>query len=379
MPEKLKYEEVKRIVEEHGYILLQDNYINNRTKLLVGNDFGYKSLTTLDGIRSNKAITWVYKTNPYSIENIQKFLDNKQEGTIILEKQYKHQRQKLKLKCICGNIYYKTWEDLQNEKHTKCNDCIAKERANNRKLKFSNLQQAAEAINLTIIDTQYDSYDAKLLCIDEEGYKGTTTAHMIQAGRKFARFNTKTNGDYYLFNINHRAKLLGQSIKVLSIGERNKWSTPTFYCKCLVCGKEFECPSATFFYGKTSCDDCSNLYSHYSIIIENWLKNHRCIYEREKRFKDCVYKMPLSFDFYLPEINLLIEVDGEGHFYPVHFKGISDEEAIENFNLTKIRDKIKDEYAKDNKISLLRISYKDIKSGKYQSILENFFIQYNQN
>lgn len=377
MPEKLKYEDVKRIVEEHRYIMLQDYYVNNRTKILIGNEFGYKCLSSFEQIKSAKQITWVYKNNPYSIENIQLFLDSKNEGTIILEKEYKQQRQKLKLLCSCGEIFYKTREDLNNETHTKCNKCIAKERGFNRRLPLEELKQSADKIGLTILSDEYLSYDDKLECIDSEGYRGTTSAHMIQGGQGFARFNKKTNRKYYLFNVNHRAELNGQNIEVLSIGKQDRWNTPTFYCRCLICGKEFDCAAATFFGGKSACDSCTNLYSQYSNIVAKWLEDNNVSYVREKRFPDCVYKAQLPFDFYLEESNSLIEIDGEGHYYPVCFQGMSRKRAEENFRLTVIRDEIKNKYAQDNGIKLLRIPFWDIKNGEYVSYL-TFFLTSNQ-
>ena len=67
----------------------------------------------------------------------------------------------------------------------------------------------------------------------------------------------------------------------------------------------------------------------------------------------------MPFDFYIKKYNLLIEVDGEGHYEPIRFNGCSKKVAEKNFKDTKKRDKIKDEYCIDNNIPLLRISYKE--------------------
>lgn len=72
----------------------------------------------------------------------------------------------------------------------------------------------------------------------------------------------------------------------------------------------------------------------------------------EKRFNDCRYKNTLPFDFYLPQHNLLIEYDGRQHFEPIkHFGG------LKSFKLRQKRDAIKNQYAKDNNIKLLRIPH----------------------
>lgn len=74
----------------------------------------------------------------------------------------------------------------------------------------------------------------------------------------------------------------------------------------------------------------------------------------QHQFIDCKYKLPLRFDFYLPEYNTCIEYDGKQHFEP-YFKDINGQE----FEKTKIRDSIKDTYCSNNKIKLIRIKYKE--------------------
>jgi DNA-directed RNA polymerase subunit RPC12/RpoP len=94
--------------------------------------------------------------------------------------------------------------------------------------------------------------------------------------------------------------------------------------------------------------------------IREFLKINDILFEAQYIFSDCKNKRSLPFDFAVLKNNkviLLIEYDGEQHYRPVCFGGISNEEAEENFEKTKINDKIKDKYAKDNKIPLLRISY----------------------
>ena len=75
-------------------------------------------------------------------------------------------------------------------------------------------------------------------------------------------------------------------------------------------------------------------------------------YTRQRQFEDCVSKScrKLSFDFYLPEFNALIEYDGEQHFYPVAGRD-------EQFVRTERNDKIKNNYAKKNNIDILRIPF----------------------
>ena len=71
----------------------------------------------------------------------------------------------------------------------------------------------------------------------------------------------------------------------------------------------------------------------------------------------------MSYDFYLPEYNLLIEYQGQQHYEPVeHFGG------EEKFRIQQERDKKKRKMAQEKNIELLEISYLDY--DKIQNILE---------
>lgn len=98
------------------------------------------------------------------------------------------------------------------------------------------------------------------------------------------------------------------------------------------------------------CPKCNT--SKAEILIENYLIENKIKYITQHSFKNCKYKRPLKFDFYLPKHNMCIEFDGEQHFKKYRF-----EKNDERLNIRKKRDNIKTNYCKNNKIKLLRIKY----------------------
>lgn len=72
----------------------------------------------------------------------------------------------------------------------------------------------------------------------------------------------------------------------------------------------------------------------------------------------------LRYDFYLPDHNLLIEYDGKQHD-----KWIEGWITEENFVKQQYHDKLKNKYAKNNNIKLIRIKEKDF--DNIEEILEN--------
>jgi hypothetical protein len=97
--------------------------------------------------------------------------------------------------------------------------------------------------------------------------------------------------------------------------------------------------------------------SRAELKIKNFLLNNNIYFESEKLFNGCSYTNLLPFDFFLPNYNLLIEYDGEHHFKPIKLYG-----GEKYFRLTLIKDQIKTQWAVDNGINLLRITYKDYKN-----------------
>lgn len=94
-------------------------------------------------------------------------------------------------------------------------------------------------------------------------------------------------------------------------------------------------------------------------LIINRLDDLNIEYIREHTFHDCIGTAGmLKFDFFLPNENLLIEYDGEQHYRPVRFHRRMTEECAKNmFQRTQLHDSIKNQYALENNIELLRIPF----------------------
>jgi very-short-patch-repair endonuclease len=106
------------------------------------------------------------------------------------------------------------------------------------------------------------------------------------------------------------------------------------------------------------------LYEKY--IMLKYLDNKKIRYHREYKFDDCKNINLLKFDFYLPDYNLCIEYDGRQHFESMDIFGGDIE-----FEKRKKNDKIKNDFCKDSKIRMLRVSYFE---KNIESLLDLFLI-----
>ena len=115
--------------------------------------------------------------------------------------------------------------------------------------------------------------------------------------------------------------------------------------------------------GATGCPICKMSHGERKILF--WLRDNQIEHKWQYRVKkpNSNKKSFYIYDFFLPKLKMLIEFDGRQHFEAIEAWGgqKSLEKNIKN-------DKEKTKYAKELKLSMLRISYKNIK--KINEILE---------
>lgn len=115
------------------------------------------------------------------------------------------------------------------------------------------------------------------------------------------------------------------------------------------------------------CPRCRE--SKGEIFISEILQSLDIQFIPQKQFDDCTnniqgrYCRRLKFDFFLPDFNTIIEFDGEGHFQPIRTSVKSIDKQIE-------RDKIKNEYCKNNNIKLIRVPYTLSRNLIYDNLID---------
>ena len=131
-------------------------------------------------------------------------------------------------------------------------------------------------------------------------------------------------------------------------------------CKfiCQECGEEFDRSLFVLNQSNTGvfCRKCN--CSKLEEKTKNILNKYNISYEKEFVFDDLLGLggRNLSYDFYLPDYNLLIECQGEQH--EKFIKGLQDE--YKNFERQLEHDRRKKQYTKNHNIKLLEIWYYDV-------------------
>ena len=124
--------------------------------------------------------------------------------------------------------------------------------------------------------------------------------------------------------------------------------TPILH-KCNICGYIWPIKPNHALSGH-GCPVCNQ--SRGEREISKWLDEFFIKYIPQYKFDDCRDRLPLPFDFYLPQYNICIEYDGLQHFEPIDWFG-----GEETLSAIKYHDSIKTNYCKENQITLIRIAY----------------------
>ena len=136
--------------------------------------------------------------------------------------------------------------------------------------------------------------------------------------------------------------------------------------ECSKCGYQWN-TYGTNLLGGHACPICKSSTGERK--VEWFLKKYKYKYIAQYSYNNCRDILPLPFDFYLPEYNILIEIDGEQHYRPISFGCKDKYKILDNFYKQLNHDKIKNEYCKRNNIPLIRIPYYEIQDDNLEYFL----------
>ena len=161
-------------------------------------------------------------------------------------------------------------------------------------------------------------------------------------------------------------KEINPNIKILGSYINNK--TP-IQAECLLCGNVWE-PYPDKLLQGVGCPLCS--LSKGEKRVKEYLEKADLPFIHQKSYAGLLGNggFPLSYDFYIPQFNLLIEYQGQQHERPVDFKGRGKEYAEKCFRTQQEHDERKRKYAQAHNIDLLEIWYWDYEN--VEEILDKY-------
>lgn len=281
-------------------------------------------------------------------EFLEEFKSSKDSDEYELLSEYTTAIVKIKVRHIkCNHIYEVTpnkW--LAGRRCPICRYETIKEK------KSISFEQAQERI-LKLSNNKYELIE----------YTGLKNRCKIRCMDCLAEKNIKIENRHYICNCNknhHINKIkTKKKIELIKFCDENDYELMSEYLgaltPCLIlhksCNRSWKITPDNLKRGY-GCPYCNCNKSKGEEKIDEVLTRHNIIFIRQYKFEDCKNIKCLLFDFYLPNLNICIEYNGQQHYEPSDFFGGKD--AF--LNTTK-RDRIKEKYCQDNKIKLVTISY----------------------
>ncbi len=274
----------------------------------------------------------------------------KSQGCELLSTEYINAHQKLQYKCPNGHIHEMTWNNFQRGK--RCPKCRDEKLREQRRHDESIVIKAFEDEGYKVKSKYYNARTpVKYIC--PNGHENECSYDNWMKGNRCPECCRN------VWSIEKAREYLQQFDYEL-LEEEYVNSSKLMKMKCPKGHIIFK--SLSNFYAGHRCPCCNEYKSMKE--IENILNKYNIDNLREYRFNDCRNIKPLPFDFYLPDYNTCIEYDGEQHYKALDFYGIGKEEAKKRFEEGKERDRIKDQYCKNNGIKLIRIPYWEFKNSE---------------
>lgn len=140
---------------------------------------------------------------------------------------------------------------------------------------------------------------------------------------------------------------------------------------CCKNGHSWKARPSSIKQGK-GCPECAEGNTKGETYTREVFKEYGIEFQAQKKFANLYHKSkssPLSYDFFIPSMGMLIECQGKQHYEPSTF--FHGENAEEGFADQQERDQLKREYAWENGYYLLEISYKDYRKDRIKAILED--------
>jgi very-short-patch-repair endonuclease len=340
--------------DNYDYSLV--NYKNNRTKVVIvckkhGN-FEQVPESHMNGFGCNKCSNNYNLTNEEFIDKLKMIFGNKINYDKI---EYKSQNHKVTINCSKHGDSLKFPQSLL--RGSGCNKCEIK----NFKIDASLFTERANVVHnfkydYSSLEYVNDRTKVKIICKKHGLFLQTPNTHLSGSGCPICsgRYNY-TNSEF----IEKSKKIHYDKYEYPNCNYKNAHTKVKILCKKH--GVFTQNPSC-HLQGQ-GCPSCKE--SKGEIFINEYLVKREIKFIRQKTFNKCKNKSLLYFDFYLPELNLCIEYDGEFHYKPIF--------GIKYLEETTKRDIIKNNYCEKNNIRLLRIPYTEF--NKIPEILENELFQ----
>ena len=300
----------------------------------------------------------------YTYDHIKNSL--RSNGFLLLSKKYYRVKEKLHVQClICSYKYHTRFDIIASG--SKCPNCVGTRRLTGREIK--SLISKRNGILLSKWENSHVKIKIKCLKCD---HIWDTYLSSIRSGSwcSNCHFNSIRNSLQYV-----QDHIKTKNGSLLSTSYKN--NSQKLEILCNDCDNTFKMTFSNIVGGKW-CALCKNKTQKYLFSLLKEIFNMPVEYNYKGfEWLRTNGKYIQEIDIWVPDLKLAIEYDGEQHFIPVCFGGISKKEAKENLKDTKRLDKIKNKKIKERPEDIqyfIRFNYKEARKLNKEYVMERLKI-----
>ncbi len=294
----------------------------------------------------------------FSVEDIRNIIENTSKCKFLSH--YKEKGQIIvNLECDCEKEFSQRLSKFKDSPYKKCKKCTTSEKmSNSHRLKDEVVFEYLNNFGLKILE-KYKGVDIEALFECSCGREFSSTFYKIKKSKykkcrkcvdNMSSDRQKWTNDEFLNRISNLP-----NIDEYEILTEYKGSQVKIEILHKTCGTETKLTPRMLIEGQR-CRFCSKSLGERK--IEKYLIDNNINFKAEYRFKNCRDKRPLPFDFYFPDHNIAIEMQGEIHYEEFLYsrsKGFFG--GVKAFLLRKKHDLMKSKYCRENNIRLIHIHY----------------------
>lgn len=307
-------------------------------------------------------------TKKLTYEHVKNYIEIESESECkLLSEEYKGNKSPLDLMCSCGNKFTANWVHIKYRNQTQCKECGMRNMIQYQPKThetFVNEIKNMYGDEYTVLGVYLQAHKHIKMRHNICGYEWLVSpANLLYKKSQCPHCNGGTRKTQSEF-ISEVKQMYGDEYTV--VGEYISYHKE-IKIKHNICGNIYSSKPSIFLSAGVGCNICSE--SKGESKVRKFLESNNIEFTKEKFFYGLIGLggNSLRFDFYLDDIDALIEYDGEFH-YKKYFEE-------QNFDEIQIHDKRKDQYCIDNNIPLLRIPYWDF--DNIEIIIEKYLKSFN--
>jgi len=252
----------------------------------------------------------------------------------------------MKFKCGCGNEYVARWNDVVGKNQWQCSEC-----SGNAKWTIEKIKEKCREHDVECLEDKYVDNKTKMRFKCKCGNEYEAKWNSVIGRNQWQCPKCSGRAKWTIGEIKRICKEHG--VECLEKEYANARTKMRFKCKC---GNEYVTSwDKVTRQNQWQCSECNGKTSKGETITREFLSKllkDENLFEEQKTFEDLVDEKLLSYDFFIPEFNILIEIQGVQHYKPIEMFG-----GEKQFKKQQHHDKLKREYAEQNELILIEIPW----------------------